>query len=232
MAATVKGIADPLVEVRTWSNVLWEILEGRGYVDPDVNSYDLITTYGKLSRARVELLVQVQDADLVLRAGEEIEARIPAIFDEVLQEALEPAAWMEDAEAFERSYDKDLERWTPEHRQIAAINLIEELDDAEVLTRVVAYCSGDSVQGPDLVSCGVWLLEHAHLFLPASVWVQGVAMGLRPSLGKSFQYGQTAEKFVTLLDAFSVAEQELKFEGQEPLTPDQLRALAERIRRR
>lgn len=201
------------MEAEEWVSTLEDILEGRGHAVRAMAGYDLIAGDGKLSRLRTDLLERAEGIIPFLRARDAIEAGAPGLISDALT-VPNCEAWLEDAKAFGRSYDEDLDLWIPERRCEEAINLIADLDDAEVVSRVArAFGQTDTDLEADLAKCLAWLGKHANLFLPASVWVQAVAMGLRPSLRSHPILGRTAEKFAVLLDAFLAAEKELRFEG-------------------
>lgn len=213
LEATRAGLVDARQDVEVWVDTLFATLE-RGVVTAD-EAFELLATREKLRRVRPELLTAakadavLQDADQKIATdGKDLATRAMAL--------LNPAAWRDEAERLEASYEEDLD---PGERAWWAADLIDDLDDAELLL-VAARRLGleDAELAEELDECRDWLAHHADAFLAASVYIQSIGQGLRPDLDEvDYDLAATTLKLADLLDAAEVAERELNFAHLRPL---------------
>lgn len=227
LTATRESIADPLIVVERWADQLQSLVQ-QWPADPDpLSCYDLSASLGRLQRTRPALLRDA-DASNDLADAATILAQNSQL---IIQRALEVpnvAGWMEDVARLEASY---VELIDPIERNLLAEQLLMDLDDAEL----VAYAAwrhgiADTQLDEDLEKCRTLIWRQAHLFLPASVFVQAVGMTVRPELlDEDYELAATTLKFTAILDAAEEAEAALTFANVKAWHPYAVRALIRRF---
>lgn len=223
LSATRRNIPDPSSEVECWIDALAELVEDTGQRGVCHRAYDLLATLGRLERARPEL-VGASDVDGVRAKAE---ALLAAEGPELAREALKvpnTRAWLEEAVRLDGSYD---EAWDPVARAHLAETVLLDLDDADLmLWQAERLGVADAELAIELDRCAYWVQTHADCFLAAGVRVQAIGQTLRPDLREAEpDLAMTAEKFVHVLDAIEIAEDELSFRTVAPLTPAERREL-------
>ena len=224
LTATRDRVPDPLVEVERWLSQLQDLLDS----GPETagEAYDLLALWAKLRRVRPELIEQLGGLEASAQAAAVFTARGTDLASQALT-LHHPPKWLEEAQMLEQAFER---LWTAEQRRVLAECLLTDLDD----TTLVLYTAGwlgveDRELESGLEPCLRWLAENAELFLPAAVHVQAVGMALRPDLPE-FDYGLavTALKYLDVLRATSVAEEELALAHVPQLDPADARRLAAR----
>ncbi len=233
LAATRNGVVDPSVEVHLWLDELQDVVRDygedlRSQQLPTEPAYDLLALLGKLRRARRDLIddgdgrSEFEEAILLFEGNSQL----------LCQAALSVPngeAWLHAATEYAASFDQVLDvgeetRW--------AVDLLEDLDDAEL---VIAVAARQGITDPevenDVGRCTEWLGGHIDLFLPASVYAQAVGQTLRPDLEQwDYELAATVLKFVDLLDEAEQAEYEMQHPIVKPLPPSFVSCLYEQYR--
>ena len=225
LTATCHGIPDPLVEVDDWLSHLQDVLD-TGPETAD-EAFDLLALWAKLRRVRPELIEQLDGLD----ALSQVDVLLAEQGTHLAGQALtvpHPQGWLEETQALQQAFE---EVGPAEDRSELAERLLNDLDDAQL---VLYAARRREIQDLDLESdlddCAQWLAEHAELFLPAAVQIQAVGMAMRPDLA-DFDYGLavTALKYLDILRAAELAEEELALAHVPQLAPADARRLAARF---
>ena len=224
LTATRDCVPDPLVEVDSWLSQLQDLLD-TGPETAD-EAYDLLALWAKLRRVRPELIEQLGG----LEASAQAAAMLTARGTELASQALtipNPPMWLEETQTLEQAFEQ---AGAAEQRSALAECLFTDLDDATLVLYAAGWLGVDDRELESVLEpCLRWLAENAELFLPAAVHVQAVGMALRPDLPE-FDYGLavTALKYLDVLRATRVAEEELALARVPPLDPADARRLAAR----
>lgn len=224
LAATKAGIPDPGLEVDCWLDRLRDVLAGSP--ETALEWYDLLASWAKIRRCRQELVDRHQGAAEMEEAERVIQAAGPEGARDALTVPNVPA-WLEETKELEAAFEGG---GPHELRSTLAERLLTDLDDADLALCAARRLGVEDQELEDgLARCHEWLAQNASLFLPASVHVQAVGMALRPDL-EEFDYGlaATALKYVDLLRAAEVAEQELTWGNVSAWSPQAVNRLVER----
>ena len=225
LVATRNCVPDPLVEVDCWLSRLQDLLDA-GPETAD-EAYDLFALWAKLRRVRPELIEQLDGLGVPARADSVLVARGAGLAVQALT-VPSPQGWLEETHRLELAFE---ELGLAQDRSVLAERLLSDLDDAMlVLYTARRFGADDPELESSLPPCQQWLADHVELFLPAAVHVQAVGLALRPDLAE-FDYGLavTALKYVDVLRATELAENELSLADVQQLGPAVAKRLAARF---
>jgi hypothetical protein len=224
LTATRGGIPDPLVEVDGWLSQLQDVLDAAPETADD--AYDLLALWAKLRRVRPELIEQLSGMQLLAQIDAILATRGSLLASQALT-IPNPRMWLMAVQSLDQAFE---DVGLAETRSTLAEELLTDLDDATlVLDTARRHGIDDRELESELEPCLAWLGEHADLFLPAAVHVQAVGMAMRPELSE-FDYGLavTALKYVDVLCATRVAEEELALAHVPQLSLDEAKRIAAR----
>ncbi|MFO0881805.1 MAG: hypothetical protein U0840_31295 [Gemmataceae bacterium] len=204
LPATRLGLTDPSLRVEHWLHA-YRDLAGTAHLTPD-EAYTLIATQGRLLRCRPELLAQV-DAAGCWNEQAAWTHRWPELL--TLAGTLpEPASWLQEAGKLAEACDQG-----GDEEQLAAWaeRLLSDLDDADLVAwSTRQHGSQQLVLEHGLTQCLTWVVYHSDRFFPATVFIQEMGQTIRPDLaGLSLELASTVEKFVVLLDALELMQEQL-----------------------
>lgn len=226
LTATRNGTPDPAIEVDCWLSRLQEVLD-TGPETAD-EAYDLLALWAKLRRVRPELLEELNARETLTRAEEVLGLRGADLASQALT-IPNPHLWQIATNGLDQAFE---DAGLAEARSTLAEQLLTDLDDATL----ALYAAGrhgidDRELASELTPCLDWLAANAELFLPAAVHIQAVGMALRPDLPQfDYDLAVTALKYLDILCAIKVAEEELALAGIPQLAPTDARQLADRCR--
>lgn len=172
--------------------------------------HDLVALVGRLQRCRPELLSPVILTETLSRA-EVLLGTIPDCL-EAAWGALKLDAWREEMQRLDAA--DTLDEGDLRERTDWAVDLLEELDDAELIWAA----SQQAVTAPhwpqrrhELDGRIRFLIDHQCAIIPAGVFVQSLAAGIRPELDwrrLNDPLAQTVRKYEYLLDYLELVQEE------------------------
>lgn len=218
LEATAMGRLDPIDLVSDWIEDIRDVLDESGGDCTAQEAYTLLATFSRLRRGWPIALLQEKNKDLLFRAALVDFANL--LEREATAAVVSPLDWKELA-GMDRFSD-EFENLHPALRVEVMIQVLQDWDDA-ALVRAVARPWWDRRPGLEeqWQEAKEWLYSHLELFLPASYYIQNVAIGLR--LEPAF--AETTEVWVKLLDLLEQVESENRYEGLQPFTAQQIRNL-------
>jgi hypothetical protein len=202
--ATRMGLPAPALLVDHWLDDFRD-LSGRSILTPD-EAYTLIATQGRLLRCRPELLAQADST-----GSWNVQSTWASRWPELLTLAgtvPTPTSWLQEAGKLAEACDEGCDE---ESLATWAERLLTELDDADLVAWSTRHHgSPPRVQEHGLAQCLTWVVDNSDRFFPAAVFIQEMGQTIRPDLaGLDLDLASTAEKFVVLLDALELTQEQM-----------------------
>ena len=216
LKATAEGLLFPGDLVGEWVDQLRDVCDDiEGSLYDSTCFHDLVALTFKLKRTQPHFIEQESGAD-VIESGEEFLKLYPD-WIEIAWNSLDFSAWEKEVRALDEIDDTDL--GDPFERVDWAVDLFEELDDAELI-----WSAGQSLSSvnPDLwmnrrheLDRSIrFLIELNDPFLKAGVFLQTAALTIRPELNwrnLNDSLAQTTRKFEHLLNELHDLQEEHKW---------------------